>query len=525
MANAPNAGLPAAGECPRRSPRFDRQPNPARDSIKCIRMRALSLVFFAALLAFSTLLCANSSTYYGHPRRTGFPDQCNESLECTIAQCANVVRATLQLDSSKVLMGRVTETIKGNLQVGRTINMAAEESYYSPGDDVLLFFRGEPQPQLWRCYALDGNSVVMLMDLQKLTKTEDILVAARTIAANPPHPVKIVSLWSNGRILSVPQCERLEQLGRQWAQEKTLFKRTVAIHALRPFPSLENRSLIRPFLDDTRSEKPIGALSKWQVGKYTVRDEAAQLLQDWGEKPPVLPMSGPLLNYRPVNVSGAGYGLALAPALILLMACILLRRNAMMRMLLTTSVLVLIVLAIALVWWRSQKQVDEVMFGAGSSHHEISSYSGGIQYQVLRDWDDQRQLVFGSFDRELNDDVWSIAAHDAKSRRSLMGFVHASDTTFGPGGSTHRFGIFRIPYWMPLALILIPLAINLRTLARQIRRRRLGLCRHCGYDLRESPSGICPECGNQVPPKIPAASDLLLQTRNEIPIGGHPIGM
>jgi len=487
-------------------------------------VQRLLIIFFAIICSFAITSPA-SATFYGHPRRTGFPDQCCESLECTVARSPVVVRATLRLDGLSVLVGRVTESIKGNLQVGSTINMAAEESYYSPGDDVLLFFHDEPQPQLWRCYALDGNSVVMLMDLQRLTRPTDILAATRSIAANPPKTVKIVSLWSNGRILAVPQGERLEQLGRQWAQEKTLFKRMLAIHALREFPSEENRNLIRPFLDDTRSEKRSGGSSKWQVGKYTVREEAAELLQDWGEKPPVLPMSGPLLNYRAMNVSAIRYGLALALVLVLLMACIIFRRNAMMRRLVTAGVLVLFMLAITLLWWRSQRQVDEVMFGAGSSHHEISSYNGGLQYQVNRDWDDQRELVFGSFDRELNDDVWSIDAQKPRSHRSLLGFAYASDTTLGPGGSIHRFGVFRIPYWMPLVLILVPLAFNLRALAGQIRRARLGLCRHCGYDLRESPYGICPECGNPIPSKVSTASNLLFQTGNEVPIGRQAIGM
>lgn len=472
-------------------------------------------LILVAILASSGISAADSEVFRGHPRRTGFPDQCFECLECTVGDSAMIARATLQADQSANLIAVVSETIKGSAVVGSRIPLGSGYSdSFVPGDDVLLLGHGTSPQQLSRCYALDGQSVVMLMDLQKLTKPEDIVAAARSIAANPPSPRKTVGLWSNGRLMQVPANERLQQLGRQWAAEKSVYKRLLAIQALREFPSAENEKLIEPFLDDTRTEKPHHA-SKWQVGNYTVREKAAEVLFNWGYDASPLPMSGPLLGYKTIRL----WQIAIVPllgGLMILLSCVF-RRS------IRCGFLVLCALALVMLWWRSQSQVDELMFSVGSAHHEIASYGGGIQYQVMQDWDASREIVYGSFDRQLCDDVWSIDSQNPASHRSTIGFAHASGLGMGPGRSMHRFGLIRIPYWGFVSLAMIPLAFGLRGFARQVRRQRLGLCLHCGYDLRESRDGICPECGNQTP-KTPASA-ALLRTNNDMPIGQHAVGV
>ena len=57
----------------------------------------------------------------------------------------------------------------------------------------------------------------------------------------------------------------------------------------------------------------------------------------------------------------------------------------------------------------------------------------------------------------------------------------------------------RIPFWLPLLLLLVPLAL----LWRRGQQVPPGHCHTCGYDLTGNVSGRCPECGTPVEPGKP----------------------
>jgi len=59
-----------------------------------------------------------------------------------------------------------------------------------------------------------------------------------------------------------------------------------------------------------------------------------------------------------------------------------------------------------------------------------------------------------------------------------------------------------LPDWFIAAVLALPPLARLRRFRRDRRRRarrRLGLCESCGYDLRGSSTGKCPECGAKAP--------------------------
>ena len=52
-------------------------------------------------------------------------------------------------------------------------------------------------------------------------------------------------------------------------------------------------------------------------------------------------------------------------------------------------------------------------------------------------------------------------------------------------------------FWLPTLLLALSVAISESQWAKRRRRAKQGLCIRCGYDLSDSESGVCSECGVQ----------------------------
>lgn len=72
-------------------------------------------------------------------------------------------------------------------------------------------------------------------------------------------------------------------------------------------------------------------------------------------------------------------------------------------------------------------------------------------------------------------------------------FDHEDDPGNGSYFSYHGRGAY-FPFWMVVAPLGIILSVKLKTLREYKHRVKMGLCLHCGYDLRAS-IDRCPECG------------------------------
>ncbi len=65
------------------------------------------------------------------------------------------------------------------------------------------------------------------------------------------------------------------------------------------------------------------------------------------------------------------------------------------------------------------------------------------------------------------------------------------------GGGMPRGHFFLIPFWIPTLLFAVVFWRSFSTIDRRRRKRKkLGLCLKCGYDLRASKER-CPECGEE----------------------------
>ena len=169
--------------------------------------------------------------------------------------------------------------------------------------------------------------------------------------------------------------------------------------------------------------------------------------------------------------------------------------RSMLRRLFTllSALSLLLFVAVALLWVRSYRRMDVVLYvlppDLGNEGCYLSSRSGRIWLYHYRSAGVDRQPT------GVSRKSWDVAAKpmyippEAFYARRGRGPTGVSDQLMAPH------------YAVALALLVAPVSAALLHRRRR-RRARPGLCPSCGYDLRATP-GRCPECGTVPVAQVP----------------------
>lgn len=362
---------------------------------------------------------------------------------------------------------------------------------HTPGHDFLPLNADTPMwaPMLTEKYPGFGWRPDQVSSWQHAR--QELLEAARQAAADGPGRAGSWS-WGDPAFDHVvfPLNARTERLARHWVmQDFPAEDRARAIRfVLAEFPGPANTQLLKRLLEDAQRAR--GKLPT-TPGPYPVRSVALRTLQQWGVAIPDRILTEPPLPQRSLSL---WRWLALVIAVALLGAWIFLRRKGHRP---GAGGALLVVLLIGALWLRSVWHVDWLHVPAGQVQCRLASAGGRLYCLLLSDsqpdlhsaWGTQRRSVEQAGLWEGPGQMWSPI-----STWQSCGLMVVKGQTWMPGGLWGASRLVSVPHWWVMLLVATLAVLGLNRWRVSRRRRKLGLCLVCGYDLRAS-VGRCPECG------------------------------
>ena len=182
---------------------------------------------------------------------------------------------------------------------------------------------------------------------------------------------------------------------------------------------------------------------------------------------------------------------------------------------LASVVSLLLCMATGVLWVRSyragdiyQSHFDRLGNGLGGRDELwLMSDVGSVIYMTNHWWTDDADSVRifkhtnGRLDKSYSSHPRGALRNANVFGPTFLGFRYKRIRTDSPSRPIRgtRALLVVVPYWAICSALAISPLIWLSRYCRQ-RRNGVGVCRHCGYDLRATPER-CPECGAQVPKK------------------------
>lgn len=154
--------------------------------------------------------------------------------------------------------------------------------------------------------------------------------------------------------------------------------------------------------------------------------------------------------------------------------------------------MIAVITLLAAMWGRSMFANDAVAVFLYDGWMQGMGWSDGTVYLGLSTESAGAERAFTVLaDSDPDGDLRSIA--DSIFYQAVTKSVRIDPAMLAGAGPKNL--LLHAPIWLPLLLVSAALGADVAIAYRQERRRRrAGLCRHCGYDLRASPER-CPECG------------------------------
>jgi hypothetical protein len=169
---------------------------------------------------------------------------------------------------------------------------------------------------------------------------------------------------------------------------------------------------------------------------------------------------------------------------------------------LVSGLSLLLLVAVVAVWIRSYWVRDIVMYcPPNRNFHTIQSILGSLH--IISELDGSsttENRVWWQIDPLARDAIWNggMSGYPVKVEKNLghvwQRYLYTVFTPYPYRSLTLHKRLIVVPYWSPAVLFAILPTIWIWRFVKYERRRNLGHCPKCNYDLRATPDR-CPECG------------------------------